>query len=46
MEHIEQCAICKKRLARYACRQCGLSVCKDCYDEEKGICLNCKQGIQ
>jgi len=35
------CEICGQRPARYICRECGSSVCENCFIPERWICINC-----
>ncbi|MDD4878090.1 MAG: B-box zinc finger protein [Candidatus Nanoarchaeia archaeon] len=41
MERAMPCAICGKKLGRFACIKCGRLVCGECFDSATGICKGC-----
>ncbi|MGB9131469.1 MAG: hypothetical protein WCB90_02500 [Methanosarcina sp.] len=38
------CAICGHPAKLYTCQLCGKSVCNQCMDLKKGICIRCASG--
>ncbi len=44
MKLLTNCKICNQAIAKYNCNLCGSSVCENCYDKLKGVCISCKQG--
>ncbi len=42
---MEKCEICLTRPAEYTCSLCGRRVCREHYDEHKGICHACRETL-
>ncbi|MDR7665254.1 hypothetical protein RG963_05540 [Methanosarcina sp. Z-7115] len=38
------CAICGLPVKLYTCQLCGKTVCSQCIDLKKGICISCSSG--
>ncbi|MGB9725562.1 MAG: hypothetical protein ACPLZ8_02775 [Fervidicoccaceae archaeon] len=45
MQSGDLCEICGRRKAELSCPKCGRRVCRECFNEEKGICLVCSETI-
>jgi len=45
MVELGLCEICGKRKAELVCPKCGRHVCRECFDEEKGVCLVCSETL-
>jgi len=46
---IRKCKICKKPYLKKQlnrCKECGKKFCKNCFDEEKDLCNNCKDDFE
>ena len=39
------CEICGQRPARYVCKECGSSVCEQCFIPERWLCINCYRNL-
>lgn len=46
MDIKKECMVCKNKLGNNGCKLCGKIVCKDHYDSENGICIECKKGLK
>ena len=40
------CTLCGQRLGEIVCDNCGIYVCKECFDHKKGMCKGCAKGLQ
>ncbi|WP_414469466.1 orotate phosphoribosyltransferase [Methanobacterium sp. ACI-7] len=43
MEISGLCNICGKPGKMYTCSLCGSLICRECYDQSKGVCKPCKK---
>ncbi len=44
MQRLVRCQICGQKIAKASCVYCGKSVCEIHWDNQSGLCVNCKQG--
>ena len=41
MEQPTTCQICRRKVAKFTCKNCGANACENCYDKKLGICITC-----